>query len=50
MGGLLFLFPSFFSYDINCAHAKVIGGWPDVLTMCEKGHLQPQVLFFEAVD
>ncbi|XP_038880740.1 uncharacterized protein LOC120072339 isoform X2 [Benincasa hispida] len=29
---------------------KVIGGWPDVLTMCEKGHLQPQVLFFEAVN
>ncbi|XP_057514658.1 LOW QUALITY PROTEIN: uncharacterized protein LOC130796340 [Actinidia eriantha] len=29
---------------------KVIGGWNDVLTMCEKGHLQPQVLFFEAVN
>ncbi|GFZ03656.1 ubiquitin carboxyl-terminal hydrolase-related protein [Actinidia rufa] len=29
---------------------KVIGGWDDVLTMCEKGHLQPQVLFFEAVS
>ncbi|BFG32689.1 hypothetical protein CerSpe_189630 [Prunus speciosa] len=29
---------------------KVIGGWADVLTMCEKGHLQPQVLFFEAVN
>ncbi|KAF8378375.1 hypothetical protein HHK36_029714 [Tetracentron sinense] len=28
---------------------KVIGGWDDVLTMCERGHLQPQVLFFEAV-
>ncbi|CAK7322898.1 unnamed protein product [Dovyalis caffra] len=27
---------------------KVIGSWTDVLTMCEKGHLQPQVLFFEA--
>ncbi|KAJ6411641.1 hypothetical protein OIU84_008259 [Salix udensis] len=27
---------------------KVIGSWADVLTMCEKGHLQPQVLFFEA--
>ncbi|KAM7471373.1 hypothetical protein LguiA_009556 [Lonicera macranthoides] len=29
---------------------KVIGGWEDVLTMCRKGHLQPQVLFFEAVN
>ncbi|XP_052181152.1 uncharacterized protein LOC127794247 [Diospyros lotus] len=29
---------------------KVIGGWDDVLTMCERGHLQPQVLFFEAVN
>ncbi|KAI4303876.1 hypothetical protein MLD38_039462 [Melastoma candidum] len=28
---------------------KVIGSWEDVLTACEKGHLQPQVLFFEAV-
>ncbi|PIN12015.1 Ubiquitinyl hydrolase 1 [Handroanthus impetiginosus] len=27
---------------------KVIGGWNDVLTMCEKGHLQPQVLLYEA--
>ncbi|KAK4257147.1 hypothetical protein QN277_006771 [Acacia crassicarpa] len=29
---------------------KIIGGWPDVLSMCERGHLQPQVLFFEAVN
>ncbi|XP_027333611.1 uncharacterized protein LOC113848345 isoform X2 [Abrus precatorius] len=29
---------------------KVIGGWADVLAMCERGHLQPQVLFFEAVN
>uniref|UniRef100_A0A5B7ACF7 USP domain-containing protein n=1 Tax=Davidia involucrata TaxID=16924 RepID=A0A5B7ACF7_DAVIN len=29
---------------------KVIGGWDDVLSMCERGHLQPQVLFFEAVN
>ncbi|XP_073159219.1 uncharacterized protein [Henckelia pumila] len=29
---------------------KVIGGWNDVLTMCERGHLQPQVLLFEAVN
>ncbi|KAI4336052.1 hypothetical protein L6164_014628 [Bauhinia variegata] len=29
---------------------KEIGGWSDVLTLCEKGHLQPQVLFFEAVN
>ncbi|KAI6682958.1 hypothetical protein NL676_028871 [Syzygium grande] len=28
---------------------KVIGSWADVLTMCERGRLQPQVLFFEAV-
>ncbi|KAK7265756.1 hypothetical protein RJT34_33379 [Clitoria ternatea] len=29
---------------------KVIGGWVDVLEMCERGHLQPQVLFYEAVN
>ncbi|PIM97879.1 hypothetical protein CDL12_29644 [Handroanthus impetiginosus] len=29
---------------------KVIGGWNDVLTMCERGHLQPQLLLFEAVN
>ncbi|XP_031488041.1 uncharacterized protein LOC116256043 isoform X2 [Nymphaea colorata] len=29
---------------------KVIGGWDDVLAMCRKGHLQPQVLFYEAVN
>ncbi|XP_035817966.1 uncharacterized protein [Zea mays] len=29
---------------------KVIGSWGDVLVMCEKGHLQPQVLFFEAAN
>ncbi|KAK8948691.1 hypothetical protein KSP39_PZI005149 [Platanthera zijinensis] len=29
---------------------KVIGGWGDVLDMCERGHLQPQVLFFEAAN
>ncbi|GFZ17514.1 ubiquitin carboxyl-terminal hydrolase-related protein [Actinidia rufa] len=29
---------------------KVIGGWDDVLNMCERGHLQPQVLLFEAVN
>ncbi|XP_071696286.1 uncharacterized protein [Rutidosis leptorrhynchoides] len=28
---------------------KVIGSWEDVVTMCENGHLQPQVLFYEAV-
>ncbi|KAF0912897.1 hypothetical protein E2562_019477 [Oryza meyeriana var. granulata] len=27
---------------------KVVGSWDDVLIMCKKGHLQPQVLFFEA--
>ncbi|KAJ9560193.1 hypothetical protein OSB04_005353 [Centaurea solstitialis] len=35
-------------YDDNTV--KVIGSWEDVLKMCEKGHLQPQVLFYEAVD
>ncbi|KDP31191.1 hypothetical protein JCGZ_11567 [Jatropha curcas] len=29
---------------------KVVGNWADVLSMCERGHLQPQVLFFEAVN
>ncbi|XP_015879540.3 uncharacterized protein LOC107415685 isoform X1 [Ziziphus jujuba] len=29
---------------------KVIGDWADVLTECEIGHLQPQVLFYEAVN
>ncbi|MCL7026748.1 hypothetical protein MKW94_026137 [Papaver nudicaule] len=29
---------------------KVIGCWNDVLNMCERGHLQPQVLFYEAVN
>ncbi|CAI9787269.1 unnamed protein product [Fraxinus pennsylvanica] len=29
---------------------KVIGSWNDVLAMCERGHMQPQVLFFEAVN
>ncbi|XP_010550646.1 PREDICTED: uncharacterized protein LOC104821450 [Tarenaya hassleriana] len=26
---------------------KVIGKWGDVLSMCERGHLQPQVLLYE---
>ncbi|CAN1266010.1 Inactive ubiquitin carboxyl-terminal hydrolase 54 [Linum perenne] len=29
---------------------KVVGDWADVLIMCKKGHLQPQVLFYEAVN
>lgn len=29
---------------------QMIGGWDDVLTMCERGQLQPHVLFFEAVN
>lgn len=29
---------------------KVIGRWEDVVSMCEKGHLQPQVLFYEDVN
>ncbi|XP_010503406.1 PREDICTED: uncharacterized protein LOC104780600 isoform X2 [Camelina sativa] len=28
-------------------NVKVIGSWSDVLTMSERGHLQPQVLFYE---
>ncbi|KAM1026094.1 hypothetical protein ACFX13_039776 [Malus domestica] len=45
-----------YSHDRGCwimyddKTVKVIGGWADVLTMCERGHLQPQVLFFEAVN
>ncbi|KAL1566264.1 hypothetical protein AAHA92_01894 [Salvia divinorum] len=35
-------------YDDNTV--KVIGCWNDVIAMCERGHLQPQVLFFEAAD
>lgn len=34
-------------YDDN--RVQVIGSWEEVLAMCEKGHLQPQVLFYEAV-
>ncbi|CAA2959784.1 uncharacterized protein LOC111371309 [Olea europaea var. sylvestris] len=29
---------------------KEIGGWNDVVITCERGHLQPQVLLFEAVS
>ncbi|GMH16830.1 hypothetical protein Nepgr_018671 [Nepenthes gracilis] len=29
---------------------KVIGTWKDVIAMCERGHLQPQVLFYEAIN
>ncbi|XP_058075566.1 uncharacterized protein LOC131223992 [Magnolia sinica] len=29
---------------------KVIGGWDDVLTTCKEGNMQPQVLFFEAIN
>ncbi|KAL6559455.1 hypothetical protein OROGR_004572 [Orobanche gracilis] len=29
---------------------KVIGDWNDVLTKCERGRLQPQLLLFEAVN
>ncbi|XP_022738696.1 uncharacterized protein LOC111291303 isoform X2 [Durio zibethinus] len=47
-----------FAYSHDCERwimyddktVKVIGGWADVVTMCERGHLQPQVLFFEAVN
>ncbi|GKV14151.1 hypothetical protein SLEP1_g25062 [Rubroshorea leprosula] len=45
-----------YSHDHGCwimyddKTVKVIGSWNDVLKMCERGHLQPQVLFFEAVN
>ncbi|GLT46395.1 hypothetical protein SLA2020_201490 [Shorea laevis] len=45
-----------YSHDHGCwimyddKTVKVIGSWNDVLTMCKRGHLQPQVLFFEAVN
>ncbi|KAK1313033.1 hypothetical protein QJS10_CPA06g00634 [Acorus calamus] len=39
---------SWIMYDDN--RVKVIGNWNEVLDMCEKGHLQPQVLFFEAAN
>lgn len=29
--------------------AQVIGEWRDVTSTCRRGHLQPQVLFYEAV-
>ncbi|XP_023638015.1 uncharacterized protein LOC17886233 isoform X2 [Capsella rubella] len=28
-------------------NVKVIGSWSDVLSMCKRGHLQPQVLLYE---
>lgn len=29
---------------------KVVGGWDEVTDTCRRGHLQPQVLFYEAMD
>ncbi len=29
---------------------QVVGDWADVAMTCRKGHLQPQVLFYEAVS
>ncbi|XP_057857330.2 uncharacterized protein LOC131066556 isoform X1 [Cryptomeria japonica] len=29
---------------------KVVGGWDEVIDTCRRGHLQPQVLFYEATD
>ncbi|KAJ0982811.1 hypothetical protein J5N97_011066 [Dioscorea zingiberensis] len=37
-----------FMYDDQTV--KVIGEWDDVLNVCRKGHLQPQVLFYESVN
>ncbi|CAK9175376.1 unnamed protein product [Ilex paraguariensis] len=31
-------------------NVKVIGSWDDVLCTCGKGYIQPEVLFFEAVN
>ncbi|KAK4750412.1 hypothetical protein SAY87_003894 [Trapa incisa] len=31
------------------ANVKVIGGWADVLDVCEERHMRPEILFFEAV-
>ena len=28
-------------------YLQVIGSWSDVLSMCKKGHLQPQLLLYE---
>lgn len=28
---------------------KVVGGWDEVINTCQRGHLQPQVLFYEAM-
>lgn len=33
-------------YDDNTV--RVVGSWTDVLNSCKRGHLQPQVLFYEA--
>ncbi|XP_021761693.1 uncharacterized protein LOC110726521 isoform X1 [Chenopodium quinoa] len=47
-----------FAYSHECERwimyddktVKVIGTWEEVLSMCERGHLQPQVLFYEAAN
>lgn len=44
---MIFFFFQVLSDTISCV--QVVGVWDDVLTMCERGHLQPQVLLFEAV-
>lgn len=42
-------FFSFLNSGWMFAH-QVIGTWEEVLSMCERGHLQPQVLFYEATN
>lgn len=32
------------------AAARVVGGWQDLLQLCETMHVQPMVLFYEAVE
>lgn len=50
MNATCFLIHSVFHCLTPIFDVQVVGGWEDVLTMCRKGHLQPQVLFFEAVN
>ncbi|KAL4181493.1 hypothetical protein AMTRI_Chr12g237590 [Amborella trichopoda] len=34
----------------HCIVSVLVGGWNQVLDTCQRGHLQPQVLFFEALQ
>ncbi|KAI3954017.1 hypothetical protein MKW98_017841 [Papaver atlanticum] len=39
-----------FAYSCEQEFVQVIGGWDDVILMCERAHLQPHILLFEAID